>query len=263
MGKGAEIVGFRATNPGAGPTAATVNSGNSFTVRAAGDNSRVVLENLWYQAATTGFVQVRSPRLHDNVRALRLRTLAGATRAEMGDAAEQLLYSQDNLTVELSGGGAETDSGGLLVWYDDLPGIDANYGSWDQIKSQIVNLLTVDIALTTSATVGDWPAGSALNTGSDLLRANTRYALLGYVLDVQVASFAVQGPDTGNLRFGGPGSTEAIDTRDWFQTLSEVTGRPMIPIINSQNKAGTLIFAAGNQNAAAVNADLIFGQLAS
>lgn len=260
MGKALEVIIARAINPGAGPTAYVAGSGDSFAVRNFGSGN-TWLENVWAQQATAGFIQIRSPRLHDNVRGLRVRIPAATVRAELADNIRQRLYAQDLLTLEGAGGAAETDTMALLMHYDNVDGLDARLATWDQLAPRVVNILSQEVATTAGATAGDWPAGSAINASSDLLKANTDYAIIGYVTDVACLAVTVRGPDTGNVRVGGPGPAEPIETRDWFVSLSNAIGGPAIPVINSANKAGTIVSVVHTTANQAVNVDLILAEL--
>jgi hypothetical protein len=251
MGRAFEVITGRALNPGAGPTALVANTGDSFAVRSTPMENPPKLEGIWAFAATAGLIQVRSPRLHDQTQGIRFEVVASTARNFLPDEATQQLYPQDVLVFEIGGGAAETDVGALAIYYPDLPGIDARLVMWDQISSRVANILTARVAITPPATAGDWSAGTALNATTDLLKANVDYAVLGYAADGGVAAIALKGPDTGNLRVGGPGTNEAIETRDWFIGLSKAKGSPHIPIINAANKAPTLAHvckatAAGN-----------------
>lgn len=258
-----EVVGFRSTNPGAAGAAPTVNSGDSFTVRSFPfDSSAAWLENAWVQEATAAFLRITSPRLHDNVQGLRLRPVAAAARALLADEVRQRLYPQDTLSLLLAGGAAETDAGALFLNYEELPGVTQRLGTWAGIKPRVNNILTQEVSTTTSATVGDWPAGSALNATFDQLKPNVDYALLGYTVDTQITSLCVRGTETGNLRVGGPGTTEAIETRDWFISLGNAIQAPSIPVFNAASRANASVFAQGTQNAATVLVELILAELA-
>lgn len=243
MGRAIEVVTGRVTNPGATITALTANTNNSFTVRAFG-SGKAYLDGLWAQAATAGVMRVRSPKLHDSTQGIRVRTPAAVVRNFWGPAPDTQLFSTDVLTVELSGGGAEVDAGALLVYYEDLDGADAKLATWDQIVSRIANLLTIEVAVTGPTTSGDWSAGNAINSAFDVLKADTKYAVLGYQCDTESLAVALQGPDTANYRIGGPGCIEPLETRDWFIRHSRETNRPYIPIINSNNRGGTLASVA-------------------
>lgn len=261
MGKALELIAARALNPGAGGIAATPGSGDQFAVRSGGPTGRTYLENLWRNGVSAGFVRVRSPRMHDNLQGIRFTPAAGNNRALLPDELRQILYSQDVLTVELAGGAAETDTAALLLHYDDVPGLDARLATLDQLTPRIANVLTVEVATAAGATAGDWNAGTAINATFDLLKANTDYAILGYVTSAPVTGVAVRGPDTGNVRTGGPGTTEQVETRDWFVSLSRAISGPAIPVINSANKGATAVFAFDVAAGTAVTVDLIAAEL--
>lgn len=255
MGRAMEVVTGRTTNPGATLTALTVNSGNSFTIRDFPEGNSAYIEGMWTQQATAGAFQIHSPRMHDDVRGIRFTAAAASVRNLFDDWSEQSLFPNDPLRVELSGGGAEVDAGAFLVYYDNLPGIDARLRMWEEVKSSIVNHLTVVVAVAGPATTGDWSAGTVITTSSDLLKADTDYAVLGYTNDAEVLAVGFSSSDTGNLRIGGPGPLEAIETRDWFISLSVNHSKPHIPVFNSNNRGSTnasvaRITAAGTVNVA-------------
>lgn len=256
-----EVVGGRVTNPGATLTALTPNTGSSFSVRNTGLGTKVFLEGIWAKEATAGVVRVRSPRLHDNVQGLRYQVAAASAFNLIGDYPRTILIPQDNLTFELSGGAAETDVASILLQYEDLPGSNGQWGSWEQILPRIVDLVTNEVAVTGATTLGDWSAGTALNATFDLLKANTLYAVLGYVAQNSVCSIALQGPDTGGLKVGGPGNTNVLETREWFKRLDGSSDIPSIPIINSANKGGTLAFQMDNAAGATNNVDFLLAEL--
>jgi hypothetical protein len=261
MGKGIEVIAGRITNQAA-LTAVTLGTGDTLTVRASGSEaSNVWLQSIWGSSASAGRIRVISPRMHDNVAGLTVRVPATVIRDLIGDYPEQRLYSQDTLVVQAAGGGAETDNAFLQIYYEDVPGIDAQLFAWEQIEPRIVNLASVEVAPVTSATVGDWSAGRAINADNDNFKADTSYALLGYETSVACGAIAVRGTDTGNLRIGGPGPTEPLATREYFVRKAIRTGRPHIPVINSQNKGSTLVFVCDPANAATINVALLFAEL--
>src|SRR5437868_3859242 len=116
MGLAFETIAGRVTNPGAVFTALTANTGDSFAIRSFNPGTPAYLVDMFAQEATIGTIRVRSPRLHDNVQGLRLRVPSTVSRGLMPDQVSQLLYPQDVLTVEMTGGGAETDVGVLQIY---------------------------------------------------------------------------------------------------------------------------------------------------
>lgn len=265
MGAAIEIVNAFATNPGAGPAFAstTLYTGDTAGVRNFNSPDTAWLEQMWATEATAGVVRIRSPRLHDNVQNLRFRTVAAANRELIPEAAEQNLYAQDTLIAELFGGAAESDGMAWLNYYTNLPGVAARLYRYSAIYPRIVNLLTVEVAVASGAAIGAYSTASALNATFDLLQANTDYAILGYLVDAVGLSVGIRGPDTGNLRIGGPMTTERLVTWDWFQRLDRLDAaqKPWIPVVNSANKSGTLIDTAQVVAGVAANVTLNLAQL--
>lgn len=261
MGKVIEILTGRTTNPGATLTALTANTNNSFTVRAFNDASMATLWGIWGQNATAGAIRVRSPKMHDAVQNLRYQNAAAVIRNLMPQPAMTRLYPTDVLTFEQSGGGAEVDAAALAVYYDDLPGGDARLSLWEQVSPRIVNLLTVEVAVTGPTTSGDWSAGNNLNASFDLLKADTDYAILGYTVDTASLAVGISGPDTANYRLGGPGPLEPLEMRDWFIRAAISRNKPFIPIINSNNRGGTQVSVAKVGAGGTINVDLSMAEL--
>lgn len=258
-----EVITGRAVNPGAGPTALGPNSGDTFAVRSTPDSNPPYLLGMWSQQVTAGFIQVRSPRMHDATRGIRYRAIANNTRNFFPDGAATQLYSQDLLTFEVGGGAAETDSASLLIYYPDLGGADARLATWAQIQPMIAELVTIEVPVAGPVTAGDWSAGTAINAGIDLLKANEDYAILGYVTDTACNSIGIRGVDTSNFRAGGPGTSETLETRDWFASLSQACGFGTIPVINQANRGATTVHVSLNTAAGTVNVDLLAARLTS
>lgn len=248
-----EVVTGRVVNPGAAITTVTANTNDSFAVRYHQSPGTAVLEEIWTQQGTAGEVRLVSPNLHDDVVGIRMRAPANSVRRLLPEEVEQRLMPQDTLTVQMSGGAAETDSIALLIRYADLPGISARLYTWDEIKPRIEQIHGFPVAVTGPVTAGDWSPGNALNSTVDLFVANRDYAILGWTADAETLAVAISGSDTGHLRLGGPGSTNIDETRAFFVDQSRRSGAAHIPVINSANRAGTRAFVARNTAAGTVN----------
>lgn len=244
MGLALRVLTGRVTNPGATVTTLTANTGDTFTVQSFPEGTPAYLEGMWTQQATAGVFQVHSPRMHDDVRGIRLLAPAALPSNLLDDRSEQILFPNDPLTVQLSGGGAEVDAGALLLYYNNLPGVDARLATWDQIKPRIANLLSVVVTTSDPTTSGDWSAGNVFTTDSDLLKSDTDYAVLGYETNVACLAVALAGSDFGNLKVGGPGQIQPLETRDWFIRLALAHGTPHIPVFNSNNRGSILSHVA-------------------
>lgn len=260
MGTAFEVLTGRVDNT-TSLTAVTPGSGDSVAVRSFPFESGAWLEGLWARSVAAQVVRVRSPRFHDNVQGIRFRTEAATTRNFLTDETKQRLFPQDELVIETASGGADTTTAAWINYYNDLPGVDARLAMWEQISQQIENILTVEVDVAAAATTGDWSAGTVLTNFTDLLKRNVDYAILGYVSEEDVAAIGIRGSDTGNLRVGGPGTSEIIETRNWFVSLSRAMQTPHIPIINAANKDNTLVFQASNAAGAQNDVQLLLAEL--
>lgn len=242
MGMAIDTILAAAVNPGAGPSVATTAlSGDTLSVRNSNQARKAYLENIIRMGTAAGFVQVRSPMLHDNVRGIRITPAESPSIYSLPDEVDQVLQPQDTLIVEMSGGAAETDIALLQVYYEDLPGISARLHNWSDIQNNIKSVKPLAVAVTSSATAGAW-TDTVFTTTEQLLHANTDYAVVGYMTNSAFGAIGIKGAETGNLRVCGPGSTSEFATTDFFALMAARNGRPWIPVFNSANVGG--VFAS-------------------
>src|SRR5579864_69309 len=104
-------------------TAAAVVAGDSLIVRSTA--GRVRLLNMWIDTDAVGFVQVTSPKLHDNTRGLRVRTTVHEPFPLLPYETMQDLYPVDTLavTVASAAGAGKIDNTTIMLYYDDLSGV--------------------------------------------------------------------------------------------------------------------------------------------
>lgn len=253
------IAGFF-TGAGAGTGVATPSTGDTFAVASTSSTPAGRLSQVYGAGASTDWVRVRSPRMHDNNQGLRL-WLGGTKDTELLPwGMSEVLFASDTPTVEIDLTAAAT--GGILLEYDydDVPGINQRLGGVADIQGRIVHIAGVEVDVT-SGIIGNWGAGAAINTSFDNFKADTDYALLGYLCSVAVLGLAITGQDTGNVKVGGPGNTDTRRTCDYFVRQSELTGRSCIPIIAANNKGGTLLQAVDVAAATATKVTLLLAEL--
>lgn len=263
MGAALQVITGRVTNAGGNFTALTANTGDAFQIQNFDAPAGCSLLQTWALGATAGISRVHSPKMHDNVQGIRTKFLAATPQPMLATGTMQPMQAQDTFTFEISDSGTETDLATLLFYYNNLPGSDAQLFDWPSVSARIRNLLTVEQTLTTGSTLGDYGGSAAINTNFDLLKANTNYAVLGYLTDTSVCTVGLRGPDTGNYRVGGPGTSTRVETRRWFVSLTEQTGLPLIPVINAANKGATLADLAHNASGSTVVVEWIMAELAS
>ncbi len=259
-----ETILVQDTAPGAVITAQVAQSPGSLTIRNARLDSDIRLMSMWAFQNVAGIFRVHSPRMHDNTDGIRHQVLASVATPMIPMRPLQRLYAQDALIAENTGSGVagQIELGFLLVYYQDLPGIAARFIDPVDLNRRGVNLVGVEID-TAPGVAGGWSGTSALNKTRDLLKANTDYAILGYTLSAAAGGISFSGPDTGNLFVGGPGQTVEFELlQEWFVRLSRISGIPLIPVINSANKAGTNVQIAQSQAGTAVNVSLSMVELA-
>lgn len=227
-------------------------TGDSLAVKNCPIEKMIRILSFWSDVQVAGTGRIRSARLHDNVQGIRFDTIIGDLRPYMPWGTSQRVYPNDVLNVELAGsavaGDLETIS--LLLWYEDLPGIAAKFIAPDELKRRAGNLSYVENTIATG-TGGGYTGAEAINVEFDQYHAGSQYALIGYLIDTEQGAVCWRGPDTGNLRVGGPGEeTERELTADWFIRLSNAFNLPLIPVFSAENKAATTIDIVCDENGA-------------
>jgi len=263
MGKGMQVVTGFVTAPSTTYTAWTMAAGDSLSVRSTPEGTPIHLLNLWADNQGAGNIRVRSPLLHDNVQGITAGIVASEVLPLMPMGMGQMLRPQDLLIVEQTGSATASDieSGSLLVYYENLPGADAKLATYQQIVGQIESYMYVNNTLALG-TAGGYSGEEAINAEVDQWKANRDYALLGYLVSAECCTVGWRGPDTSNLRVGGPGNELQRDiTANWFIYLSQASGKACIPIFNAANKAATLIDGVQDENGTDVQVTSIFALL--
>lgn len=249
------------TAAAAGTGVATPMAGDTFNVANFNDGN-CYLENIIAEGASTDFVSIHSPRMHDNNQGIRLITGSALQDAYLPSGVDQPMYSGDTPVVSIDQTAIATGAIAAIYWYDDLPGVAPRLSAWSDVQPRIKNISGVQVALGAVGAIGQYSAGVAINSSFDNFQANADYALLGYLTAASVLSVSVAGQDTGNLKVGGPGVADPKQTRDWFIKLSVETNRPHIPIIAANNKGSTLVYQTDNSAHAAQNCVLLLAELA-
>jgi hypothetical protein len=208
------------------------------------------LIQLWADVQAAGTLRVRSPRWHDNVNGIRIDTIASDAKPLLPWGVAQPLIPNDNLIVELAGSATAGDIEYvvLLMYFDEMPGIQGRFLTWEQVKGRIDHLLTVENTIATGATAA-YGGAEAINAEVDQFQTGADYAILGYKVDAECAAIGYRAPDVGNLRVGGPGDEIDVTTyANWFVLLSQEYAKPMIPVFNGSNKASVLIDSVQDEN---------------
>ncbi len=258
-----DTVSFSATAPGAAGAAAAAVAGDSPAVRNVPFGQEPSVLTMWVKSQVSGFAQVTHPSGHDQVRDLRVRHVAAAVLPLLAPGWAEPAEPQEAFTVTIAGSAVagQTEMLTMMLYYPNLPGIDARLIDLSTLDARMVEYVTVED--TTTATVAATYSGArTLNFASDLLIANTDYAIIGAHIGANCGALTVRGADTGNLRVPIPGIAGRPDlTAFWFPWISEQFSLPLIPVVNSANKAGIFIESLQDQALTAVPFSLLMARL--
>lgn len=248
-----------ALNPSSTRTATTPATGDSLQVRNFNSATDVAyLEHVFRRGATAGTAYVLSPRLHDPNSGINWNSAEAVDTLTLPNQAYSPLYPADNLTVQVTGGAAETDAVALLLYYSNIPGLQGQFISPGDLQGQIKNVKAFFTASPAGANA--W-TDTAITTTDNQLHADADYAVLGYKCSAQAGMVAIKAPETGNLRVGGPASTLGVDTADWFVRMSRDSGYASIPVFNANNRGAVYVSAVDVAAVAGLNVTLICAEL--
>lgn len=245
----------------AGSAAAAV-AGDSLALRST--SGRIRLLNMWIDTDAAGFVQVTSPKLHDNTRGLRFRTTAHEPFPLLPFETMQDFFPVDQLAVTIASvaGAGKIDNLMMMIYYDDLTGQNAALIDVPTLQKRKLETVTVEYAPGAPGAGNVYSGLAAINAQSDLLKRGSSYALVGYQVSANVTGLTIRGADSGNLRIPMPGVFPGgFFSGSWFYDLSNYFGLPLIPVFQANNSPGIFIEQVSNDLLAAITASLIFVRL--
>jgi len=244
-----ELVTATATAPNAGAAAAAV-TGDSLTIKNGVLSAGIVIASMWSTHQLAGYDQILFPSAHDTTRGYRAGAITGLNPFVLPPGVTMDVQPQELTQVTMAGSatGGQVEQFSMLVRYGNLPGVSQRLLTDAQVQSQMKKLTTIEQSIVSAAGPG-YSGATAINTTSDLLRANTDYALLGMSCRTQLHAATIIGPDTGNVRIGCPCTLRQELQAGYFMMMSRATGLPFVPVINSGNKNSTFVGAHTDQAA--------------
>jgi hypothetical protein len=216
----------------------------------------------WADQQVAGFQQLTFPSGHDTTRGLRLRVRASEVDNLLPEGVGIEVQNQEQLTLQIAGSNTagDVESGSMLVAYPRLPGIVPRLIDWPEFRKRQGKLVSVDLTITGAA--AGYTGAEALNNETDLLLPNQDYALMGAISSAESCTVAIIGPDTGNVRIGLPcADLNSGYTAQFFLRLARAFSEAFIPVINSGNKANTLISIVQDENNISPTISLLFSML--
>src|SRR5260370_19188088 len=264
MGMAIDTVLAFNTQAGAGafPITLAAAAGDNLRVRSFREASKAYLETFVVQSnAVAQKFRITSALLHDNVTGLTFLPPENPAGFLTGRVVDIELQSQDTLLVQGSCAAAYTITAGLVIRYENIRGAEADLRTWPDIKSHVKFVKSVEGSLSAIA-VGAWTDTLITNTEQQL-HADYDYAVLGYVPSVAVGIIGVKGEATNNLRVCGPGMPSTLDITEYFIRMSELGGKPFIPVFNANDRNAFYVSSANGASLAggAAEVSLIVAQL--
>lgn len=258
-----QVIVAGGTAIGATLAALTAVTGDSLTIPFFSESKKAWMLQLWNDVQVAGTSRVRSGKWHDDVQGIRFDTFVSDTMPLMPWGARQPIYSGDQLHVDLAGSAVAGDIEyiAMLLWFEELSAQQARLLTWDQWQARAGNYMTSENTIATGTTAA-WLGTESINVEIDQFHARSEYAICGYTVDTECVAIGVRGPDTANLRTGGPGlETDREITANWFTRLAKHTGLPCIPVINGDNKAATSVEAVQDENGADTTLNFVMTEL--
>ena len=250
MGRAMQLVTGFVTAPSTTLTAWTMASGDTLAVRNMREGTQGHLVQMWCDNQGAGSIRVKSPLFHDDTTGITANIVATEVMPLMPQYLGQRIHSQDTLNVAQSGsaGAGDIESGSLLIYYDDVTGAEAILRSPAEVMPRIQHIMTAYNTLSLG-TAGGYSGEETIISEINNWKANRDYALLGYLVSAECCSVGWRGNATGNLRIGGPGNeTQREMTANWFVYLSQMTGKPCIPVFNTADNSSILIDGVQDEN---------------
>jgi len=241
-----ELISYAATQPNTGAAAAAV-TGDSLVVK---NSKSPRILNFWGNNQVAGFHQLVYGSAGNTTRglgrygvdvlqpALLLACLTGA-----------MIQPLETISATIAGSNTSGDveTGTILMGYDDLPGVAQRLITLEQLRARDDGRPDTISATLTGAAAG-YTGEELITAESDLLVAGHDYAVLGISTTVECGAVYVYGPDTGNLKVGCPGDATGNDSASFFVRMAAQYDRPMIPVINADNKSNTRLGFLQNEN---------------
>jgi hypothetical protein len=238
------------------------NSGDPAQIRSFDSPAKAYWYGTTLQGSGTRMARITSPRLHDNVTGLTFQSPESPTEFLFPSQGDQSVYSVDQFNVSMDAAASSDTILGLHTYYTDLSGINQDLRTWEQVKPNIINYKVMEVAVTSSGTPGTW-VDTVITTTENQLKADFRYALLGFEQSVALGLVGLKGPATGNLRICAPGASATFPLTEYFIRLSEFHARPYIPVFKANDRGATFISCANAAASTNANVYCILAQLAA
>jgi hypothetical protein len=249
-----EIVTASATAAATTGTAATALTGDTLVIK---NGKNIDILAAWQTNQTAGFGQLIFPTAHETTRGYRANAPIGTNPALFSFGTKMALEAQETLAplIAATAVAGDVENVTYLIRYTDSPGMDAHLITPEEVLRRVDKWTTIENSLASTAGPS-YGTPELFTADSDLMKANREYAIVGLTPRTAVHAVYVQTPDSGNVRFGGPGILRQEVSSQWFMILSRTHGEPLVPVFNSAGKNNCFIGVVTDENAGTFVVDL-------
>jgi len=262
-----ELIGMQATQPNTGAAVAIAANSGTTTLTLRNSSKRPNIRQIWSKHQTAGFFQPILNSQHDTTRNFRFNSPANSLAMHTPWDLDMFANSNETIIGTISGSNVagDVETAVMLAEYEELGGMQGAFIDGDELARRASGILTtVSLALTGAAVAGGgWTGALAVSGGaSALLKGSRNYAVLGMTTDINCPAIGIQGPCTGNYRYGCPGDSLQIEKQhQWFKLASGLSNEAMIPVLNASDAASTQISILSDENAISPNITLFLALL--
>jgi len=170
------------------------------------------------------------------------------------------LYKSDIATIQATSSNLDDLVISWVTEYDDLPGASSQFADWTQVQNMRKSTLGIQVTAV-AGSVGLYGTARAFNADDVRLHANTYYAVLGATVQTAVSTIALAGPGWGNFKIGMPGAVTTRSTPMWFVEQTLKWGKPLIPILNSNDVGNINVYVMDAEASTSPHIDFILYEL--
>lgn len=168
------------------------------------------------------------------------------------------VYTGDTLTMTVSSTAGDNVLVSWLTEYQDLPGVQASFATWQAVQAARFTEIGVRCAPVASGTAGLYGTARAANADDARWTGGRWYAIVGFTFQTPVTTVSFKGPMWGNFRFGASAGAPFLRTDNYFVELSQQFGNePLIPVFNGYDAGSVLLEVADDAASTSPKIDIL------
>lgn len=167
------------------------------------------------------------------------------------------VFTGDTLTFTVTTTAADDILVSWLTEYQDLPGVQASFATWQSVLANRFTEIGVRCAPVASGTAGAYGTARAANADDTRWTGGRWYAIVGFTVQIPVTTVSFKGPMWGNFRFGASAGGPFLYTDNYFVQLSQFFNEPLIPVFNGYDAGSVLLEVADGEASTSPKVDIL------